>query len=247
MKTYVVNMLKDTVKRATIETQLSSHPELDYKIWEAVEGRKLSVDEQREIVLPEFFTRYGRNATLPAVGCSLSHIGIYKDIIKSNTKYALILEDDAILSNNLYIDSIVSLLDQDKPVAILLTPEFWYRKENKVKDIDSAHKCYFITDGYMTSGYMINKAACELLVPNIYPVKYTADAWGDFVKMGINLYGIVPHVISYPDGCGEIGLSQRVHKTMYEKARAILVKIYIKYLNARSYLKGNRKSRKLWK
>ena len=40
MKTYVVNMAKDTVKRAQIEAQLAEHPELDYQIWTAVEGRK---------------------------------------------------------------------------------------------------------------------------------------------------------------------------------------------------------------
>lgn len=240
-------MLKDTAKRSTIEKQLSSHPELEYTIWKAVEGRKLSEDEQRDKVLQEFFTRYGRNATLPAVGCALSHIGIYQEMINSNTEYALILEDDAILSNNLYLGSMVKLLESDNPVVILLTPDFWYRMENKVMKVDETHDCFSLTNGYMASGYIINKKASEMLIPLNTPVKYVADEWAAFVKNGLKLYGIVPHVISYPDGCGEIGRSQSVRKTTYEKLRAILVKVYIKYLNAKSFLKGNRKSRKLWK
>lgn len=247
MKTYVVNMTKDTEKRAQIESQLANHPELDYQIWRAVEGRKLSRQEQKQMVLPEFYERYGRNATLPAVGCSLSHINIYKDIIANNVKYALVLEDDAILSNDLKLDKISQLLNSDIPTAILMTPDFWYRPDEKVMDVDGKYKIYQLNDGYMTSGYAINQAAAKLLVPLIYPVKYTADAWGMFISFGLQLHGIVPHVISYPDGYGEIGMSQHVHKNTYEKIRAVAVYFYIRLLWAMSYLKGNRKSRKKWR
>lgn len=247
MKTYVVNMEKDTQKRALIEAQLAKHPKLNYQIWKAVEGRKLSDDEQKLMVLPEFFERYGRNATLPAVGCSLSHISIYKDMVETDTCFALILEDDAILSNDLKLDRIIQLLDTDKPVAILMTPDFWYRPEKKVMDVDGKHKIFQLNDGYMTSGYAINLAAAKLLLPLIFPVKYTADAWSIFISFGLRLYGIVPHVISYPDGYGEIGLSQHVHKTTYEKFRAVAVYFYIRILWVKSYLKGYRKSLKKWR
>lgn len=247
MKTYVVNMEKDTQKRAQIESQLANHPELDYRIWIAVEGRKLSQQEQKKLVLPEFYERYGRNATLPAVGCSLSHINIYKDIIENNFKYALVLEDDAILSNDLKLEKITQLLDSDKPTAILMTPDFWYRPDERIMDVDDKCKIYQLTDGYMTSGYAINQAAAKLLLPFIYPVKYTADAWSIFIRFGLHLYGIVPHVISYPDGYGEIGMSQHVHKNTYKKIRAVAVYFYIRLLWAMSYLKGNRKSLKKWR
>lgn len=62
-------------------------------------------------------------------GCSLSHLGIYRDMIEKELSYALILEDDAILSSDLKLESLVKLLDTEKPVAILLTPDFWYKRE----------------------------------------------------------------------------------------------------------------------
>ena len=247
MKTYVVNMEKDTHKRELIVQQLNQHPELDWKIWKAVEGRKLSEEDQKEMILPQFYSRYGRNATLPAVGCSLSHIGIYKDMVESKTVFALILEDDAILSNDLKLSKVKELLSSPEPRAILLTSDFWYRKENLVLCVDKKHQIYKLNDGYMTSGYAINLAAAQLLIPQIYPVQYTADAWSSFIGFGLKLYGIVPHVISYPDGIGEIGQSQKVQKTAYEQFRAFVVFFYIRLLRINQYLKGNRRSIKKWR
>lgn len=247
IKTYIINMEKDTQKRELIEAQLKSHPELDWQIWRAIEGRRLSEEEQKEMILPDFYKRYGRNATLPAAGCSLSHIAIYKDIIEKKTPYALILEDDAILSDDLKLQKIESLLDTCKPAAILLTSDFWYREENKISEVDSNHNIYQLSDGFMTSGYAINLAAAELLLPKIYPVQYTADAWSTFIKYGLNLYGIVPHIVSYPDGYGEIGLSQRENMTVFERFRSIAVYFYIRLIWVNAYLQGNKRSRKQWK
>lgn len=246
MKTYVVNMEKDTQKRVLIESQLAKHPELDYQIWRAVEGKKLSQEEQKQMVLPEFYERYGRNATLPAVGCTLSHIGIYRDMISNKRQYALVLEDDAILSSDLKIDYICEMLETEDPVVILLTPEFWYHRKAEKVEVDSKYSIYRLKDGYMTSGYAINIAAAKLLLPKIFPVQFTADAWSTFIRFGIKLYGIVPHLISYPDGYGEIGMSQHGDKTTYEKMRLLVVYIYIRYLWAIRYLKGYRKSQKKW-
>lgn len=247
MKTYVVNMEKDTQKRALIEQQLQRHPELNWQIWKAVEGRKLSEEEQKEMILPQFYERYGRNATLPAAGCSLSHIAIYRDIVASNTNYALILEDDAILANDFSFAEIIKILDTDEPTAILMTPDFWYKKNNLEKNIDKGHKIYKVHEAYMTSGYLINKAGATLILRHNYPVQYTADAWNIFMEHGLKLYGIVPHIVSFPDGYGEIGISQQTKKTVFEKIRFIMVYCYIRFIWAKRYLKGNRRSLKKWK
>ncbi len=245
MKAYVVNMEKDTHKRELITRQLKLHSELDWQIWKAVEGRKLSEEEQKQSISPEFFTRYKTNATLPAVGCSLSHYHIYIDMMDNNQPYALVLEDDAILSDNLYLDELTKYIDVDEPAAILLTPEFWYWEKNKQGEISDNHSLYSLTNGFMASGYLINLAAARMLAGVVYPIRYMADAWEDFVKLGINLYGIVPHLTSYPNGIGEIGRSQ--HKqSLYIRLRLPLVKIYLAYLRWKRSLTGEKRSKRIW-
>lgn len=208
-KTYVVNMVKDVGKKTAMEAQLASHPELDWQFWIAVEGRKLTPEQQSEMILPAFKERYGKSATLPAAGCSLSHISIYRDMVANDISHALILEDDARLQSDLHLDEIKTLLETDRPVAVLLTPDFWYTT-TPISKIDNKHRIFPVYDGYMTSGYMINKAAARLLIKHIYPVQYTADAWEIFISFGLHLFGVVPHMISYPEGLGEIGLSQKI-------------------------------------
>lgn len=245
MKTYVVNMLKDTVKCAQIEAQLAKHPELDYQIWEAVEGRKLSEQEQARLILPEFKKRYGNGASLPAAGCSLSHASIYKDMMDKNIQCALILEDDARLAPDLKISECLKIINSDKPSAILLTSDFWYMKDALVKKIDDKYSIFKLYNAYMTSGYIINEAGAELLYKINTPVQYTADAWQIFIGKGLNLYGITPHVVSFPDGCGEIGMSS-VPTKGWRKYRSKMIKIYFELLWFKKYFLGHRRSRKLW-
>lgn len=248
MKTYVVNMIKDTAKRVQIESQLSEHPELEYQIWKAVEGKKLSEDEQKTMISPLFKERYKKGATLPAAGCALSHMSIYRDIVLSKTKYALILEDDAIISENLKLEELTPLLSTNEPVAILLTSDFFYYKKNFVKRVSDNYKVYKLCDAYMTSGYLINFACAQLLLDHIYPVQYTADAWKSFINIGVNLYGIVPHIISFPDGRGEIGQSSLDSKeSIFIKMKHMLALLLIQFLWKVKYFEGYRVSKKKWR
>ena len=246
MKTFVVNMPKDKLKLSQIKEQLDKHPELDCIIWEAVEGRKLTKEQQAELILPAFKARYGKSASLPAAGCALSHIGIYRRIVEEDIAYALILEDDCILSNNLMLDAFANLLSKDEPIAILLSPEFWYYKQNRIMDVDHRHSVYAVDCGYMTSGYLINKSAASLLLDHIFPVQFTADAWKDFMSFGLKLYGVVPHLTSYPEGMGEIGKSVITNSPLM-RIRAKIIKWILTILSFRKTLAGFRKSSLVWR
>lgn len=245
-KTYVVNMVKDVGKKTAMEAQLASHPELDWQFWIAVEGRKLTPEQQSEMILPAFKERYGKSATLPAAGCSLSHINIYRDMVANDISHALILEDDARLQSDLHLDKIKNLLETDRPVAVLLTSDFWYTN-TPIAKIDSKHSIFPVYEGYMTSGYMINKAAAQLLIKHIYPVQYTADAWDIFISFGLNLYGITPHIISFPDGIGELGAAGNNPTTTWQKLRSKLIMLILEIMFIKKYIHGCRKSRKKWR
>lgn len=245
MKTFVVNMLKDIEKRNAIEQQLKKHPELDYRIWEAIEGKKLSIEEQREMILPAFKERYGRGGNLPAAGCSLSHCSIYRHIVDNNIPYALILEDDAVLANNLFIDEYVELLNVDTPVVVLLTSDFWYKKKTVVKELDSRHKIFNVMDGWMASGYLINKAGAALILNHNYPVQYVADSWKIFMGFGLKIYGVVPHLTTYSFK-GEIGVESGAHEHKKNIKTMVLIPLYLKLKELKRNMQGIYESKLLW-
>ena len=251
MKTYVINMEKDVQKRMLIEQQLVKQANLEIVFFKAIEGRKLNREELRNSVNMDLFKkRYHDFATLPAIGCSLSHWSLYCMMSEAADPYALILEDDALLSPNLAckIGNFESFLCSDTPTVILLTPEFVYGLKQEVKATDGL-SLYALCGGTMASGYLINKAGAELLEKNLYPISYLADMWDDFVEMGLKVYGIVPHLVSYPEGLGEIGRSQHdsVEKGLYQKIRYRLAfmkgKVWV-FLFV--YMKGLRISSKKW-
>lgn len=211
--TFVVNMVKDIKKRNRIAEILDEFPMLDYNFVKAVEGKKLSTGDLEVLVdMCAFKNRYGHQATLPAIGCSLSHIMIYKEVRKAEKPW-LIIEDDASLATDFYtqLKPIYSwLLQIDTPTVILLSPCFSYNKYMPKRFISGKSSVVDVVHGQMTSGYLLNPQAASLLSDKLTPVRYLADDWDEMKKWGLNVLGVIPNLTDCPTELGEIGLSQQV-------------------------------------
>lgn len=211
--TFVVNMIKDHEKHDRIAKILDEFPMLEYNFIKAVEGKKLSASELGSLVdMCTFKKRYAHQATLPAIGCSLSHLMIYNNV-KNSDKPSLILEDDASLAIDFYsqLKPIYNWLSQiDYPTVILLSPCFSYNKYRPKRFISGKSSVVDVIHGQMTSGYMINRQAARLLSEKLSPVRYLADDWDEMKKWGLNVLGVVPNLTDCPIELGEIGLSQQV-------------------------------------
>lgn len=108
MPTYVVSMKErpDRWKRFTDQPAIKAIKGL--KRTAAVNGKKLNYRTDKRISIRtrlNIFRNYRRShhemATLGAVGCSLSHIQAWKQFLKSGANVALILEDDAIITESM--------------------------------------------------------------------------------------------------------------------------------------------------
>ena len=251
IKAYVLNMEKDVQKRALIESQLAKQKDLDVTIFKAIEGKKLSKNElDRWVDLSAMQKRYGNFSTLPAIGCALSHWNIYNLMTINHDKYAFIFEDDVLLSNDLSaaVKQFESLLLTNEPVVVLFTPEFVYSLNNKIATLDQ-FSLYRLNGGTMCTGYIVNQAAAKVLKQKLFPIQYLADHWDNFIQFGIKIFGVVPHMVSYPKGLGEIGTSQHVSykRNGFQKIRHYLAGIKGKiYVFLFIYMKGLRISSKNW-
>ena len=249
MKTHIINMAKDVAKREQILSQLKDFPKGDVEIFEACEGRKLTDPELQYFGYLKFKQKYGAFGTLPAFGCSISHFSVYKKVAAENDA-ALILEDDAILSDNLYLKlpilhEYINSLHTAAP--ILLTTEFIYNKTDLFTIVNNSIQVAKVKSGCMTTGYIINAEAAKLFSAELFPIRYLADEWREFIKMGLSLYGVVPHMVSYSGELGEIGMSQiGQNKTILNTIRFFLGGIKVKAVYMIQSLKGYRISKRLW-
>lgn len=190
--TYIVNLKENIDRRDAMKKQLD-HANLNYQFIEAVKGADLTDEQIKSKVLnyPDCFLTKGE------IGCALSHIKIYQQMVNDNIEYALILEDDAVIPQNIE-ETINHIIQQDinsKSNVYLLSKVISYIENKKLHSniYQAYHACG-------THGYLINLNAAKKLLGSLNPVRYEADMWWIFrFRKYINVYCLIPHLINTND------------------------------------------------
>lgn len=197
MQTYLINLEKDHARRAHMSSVLRQL-ELPYDLVKGVYGRDLSPSEialhcdQRKAKW-----RQARTLTSAEIGCSLSHVKVYNDIVKRNVPLSLILEDDVVLPNDIknLLDELEQLVDVSKPDVYLLSKSDAHSKV--AYRLNDRREIRPFRSGFYASSYVVTKSAAERLLAYLYPVSHVADAWNRLSRFGIvDLWVVVPEVIS---------------------------------------------------
>lgn len=192
MKVFIINLKRSVERSITIENECKKY-DLDYEFIDAVDGFTLSPSEikthTREI---NFAIRPGE------IGCALSHINTYRRIVELNIDKALILEDDAQLTDDL--KSILTFLESEitnvSPSVTLLTKTSQYLKKEKSR-IDDTHSIHNVIDAALAHGYIINAVAAKRALEALYPVWMVADKWTLFKEYGLfHINAVIPPVIN---------------------------------------------------
>lgn len=196
MKTFVINLQRAVERKKHMQRQLNRFSFLDAEFIDAVDGKQFSADVAKSLFdYDSFYKLYGRDPSLAEIGCTFSHIKCYKKLIDSEEKAALILEDDAYLSERL--DIIKKIEIDDTPQLILLTPRFSFSfRIRKIAAGFSLNKFYF---GSCATGYIINKTAAKIICSLAHKPYWVADDWL-LMKKHFNLYGIVPPLVYWDEG-----------------------------------------------
>ncbi len=175
MNIFVINLKNDQERRATIQKQADSLG-LKVEFIEAING-KLLTEEQINELSQDF---YLNGMTHGVLGCSLSHLKVYEKIVSEKIAMALILEDDAKLSENIKIiyDRVGEYNEKHRDNSLV----YLLSQVNEYIDTFKKHlyKNYFLVnviDADYTYGYIINNVAAKNLLQYLYPVRLEADAW----------------------------------------------------------------------
>lgn len=105
---YVISLERDTEKRKIINETLNSF-NLNFSFVDAVDGATLTESQVNSIRNKSVGTVVSRGfpATAGEIGCTLSHVKAYQQMLKDNQEWACILEDDVILDERfkVFIDT----------------------------------------------------------------------------------------------------------------------------------------------
>lgn len=202
---------------------------IDYTIIWGVNGKTLNEEEisllyddtiARLLLSKYILHRYGKKVdrafTRGEIGCALSHLSIYKEIVENNYERVLILEDDAMINPRFVhkLSDVRSFIPDD--YDLIYWGYRWYDSESSLSrlfrlvknavsfnlELNKRHPTpynkYFCKAGYHagTHAYSINRKLAEHLIAMNTPVKYCADQILSRLTYDnvINSYVVVPQL-----------------------------------------------------
>ena len=136
--------------------------------------------------------KYHHELTNGAIGCFLSHVNIYKEIVKNNIPYALVVEDDLLLKDSKY-DFWKKLKNVNIPEDTdLFLFDAAIRDNNLKKGINKIN--FF----YLTTFYLVTNKGATNILKNIFPIKFQVDSQLSSLsfKNKIKIYAIKDNIFS---------------------------------------------------
>jgi GR25 family glycosyltransferase involved in LPS biosynthesis len=210
--TYVVSMKEraDRWKRFTDQPAVAMLKRMKRSI--AVNGKKLDPLNDRRISVRtrlNIFRNYRRShheiATMGAVGCSLSHIEIWKKFLNSGAKYCLVMEDDALITET-SLTAINKLIPElPKEWGIWLLGCYKANLVHEAMDVKPWNRIYNFTASH---AYLMTRAAAKILLGDATPIESHIDHYMSNISILKNNL-----IVQRPDVHIEFFKKERVKKS----------------------------------
>ena len=122
MNKYLISLDKDVQRRELFFAQPDT---ADFVVFSAINTMQKEWNELAEVFNPtKFEQHYGRNVTKGEIGCTLSHLAVYRQIVEdqnvTENDYALVCEDDALFNSNLSPKTIALLTEKCDADIVLI-------------------------------------------------------------------------------------------------------------------------------
>lgn len=218
IKTYVINLPKDTDRRMSVAKELSKISCLDPDFVDAVDGKELGKEKLGKLFDFKKSKNYQSNdLALGEVGCTLSHFECYKRLLASDQEFALIVEDDIGFKGEESFDDLLNRIAEfvrkKDPVVLQLFSFFDYM--GKGLPLNDIYKIYKTYKSASTTIYFINKPAARMIVSEGLPY-WIADNWSLFRRKGVRTMALYPSFVYHKDDAFEssIGWNDRKQRTI---------------------------------
>jgi glycosyl transferase, family 25 len=203
---FVISLKSSENRRKNIADQFEKK-NIAFEWFDAIEGKKISDTDLNDLVDLEAVKKSPGWLTKGAIGCALSHFYVYKQIVEKHLPYAIVLEDDVVISNDFVpvVEKLIPCLATNEIVLLYATS--WQPLELAKRGsifLTSTYTLYEpvdINQPVTASAYIITHAACVSMIKMILPIRFAADCWGDFYKNHgyKNLHCLFPAIIDTAD------------------------------------------------
>lgn len=237
MRTYVINLARSADRRASITAQLDRSG-MDFELVEAIDGREFNLEDPRLLaaIEPSFREMPGWRPAFAA--CAMSHLDVYRRVVATGSRVALVLEDDVQIPPDLHaIATSVGERLSGAAVALLTfeSPEPIRFPRNDGAALPSGRRMVRPVDvgqPVNSAAYVVTRDACERLIRGQDPVRATADAWGQFHAEGMldAVHCVLPMPVA-KDPHFESTLAYNLESSAKARLLALVTRYGPKFLN----------------
>lgn len=251
MKVYVVSLIESS-RRLNISNELRNIP---FQYLDAVYGKDLGEKYVETINSQQWVKeRYKRALTYGEIGCSLSHLKIYKDMLDKDIPWAIIFEDDISVKSPFY-DVLLNNIDKFNPNDLyilgaqegLACNDYVILSNKNSINLNDFIKFNKTIDSeryiYRTAAYLISKKVAENIL-NFTEKKFClADDWSCFKKHNLFNELYMSDFISHPVDLNHQSLLELERSSKMKKnwksnnpvTYEILKKFYIGYRKFKNF------------
>ena len=204
MKTFVISLSRSNDRRQHIQNQLDKLG-IKFEIIEAVDGSKLAastIHDFKAIRKTAYPDGIKQSWDVPegVIGCSLSHLKVYQEIVNRKIELSVVLEDDATPTKELlaiYSQPILNTIKNIQQLDVLqmaavkkqfsYMPQLKYRGRLKAGGGITIGKSATAVPG--TSCYLITLKGAKKLLEASHPLRYSSDQLiANCEYFGVNLW-----------------------------------------------------------
>ncbi len=170
---WLINLPRSVERRAAMEVQLEKLG-LNFRLFEAVNGRDDWEKLAPSIDIPAFERNVGRRVMPGEIGCYHSHLGVWRELLAGDAMVGLVLEDDVIFHDD-FVDAVnAALAVVDKWDIVKLNH---IRAKFPVAKVDIGH---WHLSGFRgaftgTGAYLITQDAARRMLDRSLPIVRPID------------------------------------------------------------------------
>ena len=207
--TYVISFPEDDKRRAVISERLAKQT-ITPTFIDAVNGRTLSDAEKQQYLDPNRQNWLPRQLSAGALGCSLAHIKAWQALIASDADCALILEDDAVLSDEA-APILNKLTGRSHQFDIITLHHYKRRPRHKIEQLSSGHELSVVRYNQIGAiAYLISRQAAMRLIKEVLPISFELDVYMNrWWQHGVSNMLIYPPIAAEDGRESSIGYRQQ--------------------------------------
>ncbi|MCI6407033.1 glycosyltransferase family 25 protein [Veillonella caviae] len=161
---------------------------LEPRYFDAIMGKNISnLELHQSVVETNFFTP-------SEIGCALSHLSLYKQLIASSHQALIVFEDDVHFTDSLSLDILQELYrfveTHEGPCVLTLKASETYYTKVKFLNPFTIYSTPRFMDAY---AYIINKEAAQNIIAAQTPLSFEIDVYRYYYYLNLcDLYSVYP-------------------------------------------------------